>query len=395
MLAAKLTIFLLKKFFAKVENGELIVELPSGQKVTLASKNATAMRVSIRLNSYKLVPLLLLKGGLGAGESYIKGYWYTPDLKKILEFAATNRSPLSKEFKGYNTAKFFDKALHFFRQNSINKAKKNIAAHYDLGNNFYGQWLDESMTYSSAIFDDFSDTLQKAQNNKYARLCDLVELASDDSVLEIGCGWGGLINYIKRRYSCDTKAITISEEQYKFVTKKNTASASNDKSVVSLCDYRDLRGKFDKILSIEMIEAVGAKYWPVFFSKLKSSLKNGGVIGLQAITIAEDYYEDYEKNTDFIQRYIFPGGMLPTLEIIKLLSKGAGLKVITGHDYAQHYAATLEHWRDRFDKAWPRLKDQGFDDRFRRTWDYYLAYCQAGFSQGMLNVWQLRLEHDS
>ena len=173
------------------------------------------------------------------------------------------------------------------------------------------------MTYSSAIFDDFSDNLQQAQNNKYARLCDLVELASDDSVLEIGCGWGGLIDYIKRRYSCDTKAITISEEQYKFVTKKNTALGSNDKSVVSLCDYRDLRGEFDKILSIEMIEAVGAKYWPVFFGKLKSSLKDGGVIGLQAITIAEDYYEDYEKNTDFIQRYIFPGGCF---RLYKLLS---------------------------------------------------------------------------
>ncbi len=395
MLAAKLTIFLLKKFFARVNNGELTVELPSGQQITLIGHNNRMLRVSIKVTSYKLIPLLFLKGGLGAGESYIKGYWTTPDLKKILEFAAINRAPLSKQLKGYHAAKFFDKALHFLRHNSLSRAQKNISAHYDLGNNFYGQWLDPSMTYSSAIFDDFSDSLQKAQTNKYEKLCHLVELAPEDTVLEIGCGWGGLINYVKSRYSCDFTAITLSEEQYNFVTEKNLNLQSSGKSFVSLCDYRNLQGEFDKILSIEMIEAVGVKYWPIFFSKLKNSLKNSGVIGLQAITIAEDYYDDYEKNTDFIQRYIFPGGMLPTLEIIKRLSKRSGLQVVKGHDYAEHYAVTLEHWRDRFNKAWPKLSKQGFDSRFRRTWDYYLAYCQAGFSEGMLNVWQLRLEHDS
>ncbi len=395
MLAEKLTIILLKKFFERVNNGELTVTLPSGQRVMLIGQNPRALSVSIKITSYTLIPLLYFKGGLGAGESYIKGYWTTPDLGKILEFAAINRVSLSKQFKGYNTAKFFDKALHFFRQNSVNRAKKNIAAHYDLGNSFYGQWLDSSMTYSSAIFDDFSDSLHKAQTNKYKKLCDLVELANKDTVLEIGCGWGGLINHVKTRYSCDIRAITISEEQYNFVTQKNMNVQNGGKSVVKLCDYRNLYGEFDKIFSIEMIEAVGVKYWPVFFRKLKSSLKFGGVIGLQAITIAEDFYQDYKNNTDFIQRYIFPGGMLPTLEIIKLLSKGSGLRVVKVYDYAQHYAVTLEHWRERFDKAWPKLNKQGFDGRFRRTWDYYLAYCQAGFSKGMLNVWQLRLEHDS
>ena len=395
MLAARLTVIFLKKFFARVNNGKLTVELPSGQKLTLVGKNTGALSVSIKVINYKLIPLLILKGGLGAGESYIKGYWTTPDLRKVLEFAAINRVPLSRQLKGFNIAKFFDKATHFLRQNSVNRAKKNIAAHYDLGNDFYGQWLDVSMTYSSAIFDDFSDSLQKAQTNKYEKLCQLVELTTEDTVLEIGCGWGGLINYLKSKYSCDLTAITISREQFNFVTEKNMNLQTGGKSVVSLCDYRNLEGEFDKILSIEMIEAVGAKYWPIFFSKLKNSLKNRGVIGLQAITIAEDYYEDYENNTDFIQRYIFPGGMLPTLEIIKLLGKSSGLRVVKGNDYAQHYAVTLEHWRNRFNKAWPKLKNQGFDSRFRRTWDYYLAYCQAGFSSGMLNVWQLRLEHDS
>ncbi len=395
MLKVQLISFFLRKFFEKLSFGKLVVELPSGEKVTIEGKNHLDLNAMIAIKSYKAVMLLFFKGGLGAGESFVKRYWTTPDLGKVLDFAALNRVALSAELKGFGLATFFDKALHFFRHNSIGRAKKNISQHYDLGNDFYSQWLDTSMTYSSAIFKNPNDTLMDAQANKYNKLCKLVDLKNDDTVVEIGCGWGGLINHIKQKYLCKIKAITISEEQYRFVASRHYEKNWTPDNIIGLCDYRNLHGKFDKIFSIEMIEAVGARYWPDYFKTLKNSLKDGGVIGLQAITISEQLFDDYKNNPDFIQRYIFPGGMLPSLKVIKSASKGAGLRVIKNLDYGEHYAMTLQRWRDRFNEAWPTLENQGFDSRFQRTWEYYLTYCQAGFSQGMLNVWQLRLEHDN
>ena len=390
----KLIPFLFKNFFKNLRAGKLLVELPSGEKFLIEGKTSKNINATLRVKSYKLLPLLLFKGGLGAGESYIKGCWTASDLTQILKMAALNRESLSNQLMGYSAAKFFDRLLHFFRHNSLGRAKKNISYHYDLGNNFYSEWLDESMTYSSAIFESRESTLNEAQENKYKKLCELVKLSSNDNVLEIGCGWGGLINFIKRKYSCKMKAITISDEQFNFITNKDNEFKQPSETIVEFCDYRNLKGKFDKILSIEMVEAVGAKYWPDYFGTLKRCLKDGGTIGLQAITIKEEYYEDYRKGTDFIQRYIFPGGMLPSLNIIKTISRRAGLRVIKNSDYGQHYARTLKVWRERFNNSWPVLEKQGFDNRFYRTWDYYLAYCQAGFSQGMINVWQLSLEHD-
>jgi cyclopropane-fatty-acyl-phospholipid synthase len=278
---------------------------------------------------------------------------------------------------------------HWLNRNTKTQARRNIHAHYDLGNRFYAAWLDETMTYSSALFDRGSNDLAAAQTRKYEALAEKLELAPGQRVLEIGCGWGGFAEYLARRHGVSVVGLTISQEQYEFGRQRIATAGLTDQVEIRLQDYRDERGVYDRVASIEMIEAVGEKYWPTYFRQIRDRLKPGGIAGIQAITIQDRFYAGYRREMDFIRRYIFPGGMLPSPETLKSLGEGFGLPLIAEKVFGEDYARTLSAWRDRFRAAWPMLVPMGFDERFRRLWEYYLAYCEAGFLSHNIDVRQM------
>ena len=274
----------------------------------------------------------------------------------------------------------------FVNRNSRRGSRRNIAAHYDLGNDFYEQWLDAGMTYSSGLFSSAGETLEEAQDAKLERVIDMLGLSGGETVLEIGCGWGGLAERLMDRRDCVVTGVTLSSEQLAFARRRLRNRAQSGRCDLRLQDYRDIHGEFDRIVSIEMLEAVGEAYWPTYFKKLRNSLRPGGSAVLQVITINDARFESYRRRPDFIQKYIFPGGMLPTTQIIEHEISKAGLQLVADEFFGESYARTLEEWRLRFQKAWPEIKALGFDDRFKRTWEYYLAYCKVGFETGALNV---------
>jgi cyclopropane-fatty-acyl-phospholipid synthase len=278
---------------------------------------------------------------------------------------------------------------HWFNRNTRRQARKNIYAHYDIGNAFYSAWLDPSMTYSSAIFEDGTQDLTAAQNNKYRRLAEAIDLQPGQKVLEIGCGWGGFAEYAAKHYGAHVTGLTISTEQRDFARKRIQDAGLDDKVEIKFQDYRDERGQYDRIVSIEMIEAVGEQFWPQYFSQLRDRLLPGGLVGIQAITIQDKFFQSYRREVDFIQRYVFPGGMLPSPAILKSFGDKFGVPVIKERIFGLDYAKTLATWRDNFRAAWPNLTPLGFDDRFRRLWEYYLAYCEAGFLSGNIDVRQV------
>jgi cyclopropane-fatty-acyl-phospholipid synthase len=265
-------------------------------------------------------------------------------------------------------------------------SRRNIAVHYDLGNEFYQHWLDPSMTYSAGLFSSRDRTLEQAQNAKLDRVITLLDLNDGDRVLEIGCGWGSLAERMIERHDCRVTGVTLSARQFDFAQRRLRNRGLAGRSSIRLQDYRDVRGTYDRIVSIEMLEAVGQAYWPTYFEKLRDRLRPGGAAVIQVITIDEDRFEDYRRRPDFIQKYIFPGGMLPTIEIIERETAKAGLSLVGKEFFADSYARTLEEWRRRFLDSWTEIEALGFDERFKRTWEYYLAYCQAGFETGIVNV---------
>jgi cyclopropane-fatty-acyl-phospholipid synthase len=297
---------------------------------------------------------------------------------------------------GDSTALWLARRLwHALNANTRRGSKRNIAAHYDLGNNFYSRWLDATMTYSCALFARPETDLAEAQRAKYGAIADKLALAPGRRVLEIGCGWGGFASFAARERQANVTAITISREQLDFVRARIQREGLGERVDARLVDYRDLQGKFDAVASIEMFEAVGEKYWPAFFDKVASSLEPGGRAALQIITIADRWFEGYRKGVDFIQRYIFPGGMLPSPGALAREAARAGLKIDRQEFYGQHYAHTLGLWHERFRAAWPEIAPLGFDLRFRRMWEFYLAYCQAGFRSGSIDLTQLALVRPS
>jgi len=271
-------------------------------------------------------------------------------------------------------------------RNTRRGSRRNIAAHYDLGNEFYEQWLDPGMTYSAGLVSLANQTLEEAQDAKLDRVLSLLDLAGGESVLEIGCGWGSLAERMIDRHDCTVTGITLSAEQLAFAQGRLRDRTVAGRCDLRLQDYRDVRGTFDRIVSIEMLEAVGEAYWPTYFEKLQNCLRPGGAAVLQVITIDEARFDYYHRRPDFIQKYIFPGGMLPTTEIIEREIEKAGLQLVAKEFFGESYARTLEEWQRRFQDAWPAIKALGFDARFKRTWEYYLAYCQAGFDTGAINV---------
>lgn len=375
---------ILQRLLARIKYGQLIIITPSGAKVESHVRHGE-IKAILHLHRWRSILSLLTKGDLGFAQAYIEGDWSSPDLTALLFLLAQNITALSNLIKGITFLRLPARRQHYARRNTLRKSRKNILEHYDLGNGFYRLWLDESMTYSSAYGMREGKILEAAQSQKRDLVANLLAVTSGSNVLEIGCGWGALAVALAEA-GAHVTGITLSDAQCEMA--KNLAAASSAKAHIDvrLQDYRDLNTAYDRIVSIEMIEAVGEAYWPVYFQKLSDCLKPGGRIVLQAITIHEDHYDNYRRNTDFIQRYIFPGGMLPSKEILEDQANKAGLKKVQHIAFGQDYAHTLLAWKTRFLEQWAAIEKFGFDIEFKRRWSYYFSYCAAGFQAGILDV---------
>ena len=346
----------------------------------------------IRLLKKKCLDDFFLKGDLGWAESYIESNWESSNLSDFLEWGAKNFHEFSKYIRGKWFIILYLRLKHYLNRNSKTGSKKNISFHYDLGNSFYEKWLDKSMTYSSGMFKKESDDLYNAQLNKYRNLAKITDIKNNDKVLEVGCGWGGFSCFLAKNFSADVTAITISKKQYEKVKEKVFTEKLTEKINVKLTDYREIKGLYDKIVSIEMFEAVGEKYWSKYFEVLGGNLKYNGAIGLQTITIEDKFFKKYRKFPDFIQTYIFPGGMLPSIEEMSKVLKSKGLSIEKKQMFGNDYAKTLRMWSKSFENSWENIKKEGFNDAFRRMWRYYLGYCEGGFKSGNINVGQFLIK---
>ena len=376
---------LLRRMGRKVVEGSLTIETPSGRRLTFQGQTPGPNGM-ISLRRWRALVRLLTGGHNGFAEAFMDGDWESPDLTAALEVAARNFCPIDEAPTQFAPKLWFDRLQHFYRRNTRSGAKKNIAYHYDLGNDFYSKWLDPSMAYSSAIYADDATTLEAAQQRKFKRVADFLALRGGEKLLEIGCGWGGLAEYLIRQHGCHVTALTLSEEQKAFSVARLGQAGLASNCDVQLKDYRDVDGQFDRIVSIEMIEAVGEKNWPNYFGQLRDRLKPGGRAVVQAITIADERYELYRATPDFIQLHIFPGGMLPSPSILANLVKQAGLDLSAIETFGLSYARTLAEWRSRFAAAWPYIESPKFPVQFKRMWEYYFAYCEAGFRTAMIDV---------
>ncbi len=378
----------LRKTFGSETIGRLEVVLPSGARVMLGSGTETPDRVT--LASFKALWRLATRGSLGLAESYMRAEIDSADLGGVLRFCLKNYGALERAGGGVMKPRLTDVLWHRRRDNTLRGSRRNIAAHYDLGNAFYKLWLDPGMTYSSAIFRAPSDTLQAAQDEKYRVVLDSLALSPGDKVLEIGCGWGGLAEHAIRR-GAHVTGLTLSTEQLAYANARLERAGMAPFADLRLQDYRATTGTFDAIASVEMIEAVGEGHWPAYFKTLFDRLRPGGRVAIQAITIDERYFDSYRRQADFIQRYIFPGGMLPTVTRMQQEAAAAGLTFETVERFGPSYATTLAAWRPLFRQHWPAIKDLGFDERFRRMWEYYFTYCEVGFESGDIDVGIYRL----
>ncbi|RAK68852.1 SAM-dependent methyltransferase [Phenylobacterium kunshanense] len=371
--------------------GVMTFVLPDGRRIRLEGAEP-GPEATLIVNDYGFIKRTISNGTIGFGEGYMAGEWDTPDLSRLLEVLAQNYARFERVSFGSRFMAALNLLEHMFhRDNSRSGSKKNIHAHYDLGNAFYSRWLDPTMTYSAARFERPGEPLPDAQKRKYRTLCESMGLAPDHHVLEIGCGWGGFAEFAAKDVGARVTAITISEEQFKFAKERMFRLGLNEKADVQLVDYRDVSGRFDRIASIEMFEAVGERYWPTYFGKVRESLKPGGQAGLQIITIRDEYFEHYKRTPDFIQKYIFPGGMLPSEERLKAVTDKAGLNWGPISRFGVCYADTLAEWARRFEAAWDDITHLGFDERFRKLWRFYLSYCEAGFRTARTDVVQLSL----
>lgn len=373
-----------------IESGTLTVTLPGGE-IRRFGGTGPGPNARLQIHSGRAVRRLITGGDLGFAESYIDGEWDTPDLATLIELGAVNSRALAGATEANALSRFGHRLGHRLKANNRKGSRRNIAAHYDLGNDFYAHWLDEDMTYSAAMFAAETDTLREAQERKYRALCEKLALKPHHHLLEIGCGWGGLAEFAAREYGCRVTALTLSAEQGRYARERIANAGLADRVEIRQQDYRDVAGRFDHIASIEMFEAVGEAWWPTFFRTLRARLVPEGVAAMQVITIADDRFEAYRKGADFIQRYIFPGGMLPSPSAFRAAAAKAGLRGDRAIFFGADYARTLAHWSEQFSRTWPRIRELGFDERFRRMWEYYFAYCRGGFRAGTIDVMQLRL----
>jgi cyclopropane-fatty-acyl-phospholipid synthase len=376
------------RFASELRRGTLDITLPDG-RVLRCGGLEPGPAAEMTVHDYGFAWRLARGGDIGIAEAYLRREWDTPDLTRFLHVFCLNHDLIQTMLGDQPLARIVQLARHWFNRNTRRQARRNIFAHYDIGNSFYSAWLDPSMTYSSALFENGTEDLTAAQRNKYRRLAEAINLQPGQSVLEIGCGWGGFAEYVATTYDARVVGLTISTEQRDFAQKRMQAAGLADKVEIRLQDYRDERGRYDRIASIEMIEAVGEQFWPQYFSQLRDRLAPGGFAGIQAITIQDRFFNTYRREVDFIQRYVFPGGMLPSPQVLKALGEKFGVPVIRERIFGEDYARTLATWRDNFRAAWPNLTPLGFDERFRRLWEYYLAYCEAGFLSGNIDVRQV------
>ena len=383
---------LLVEVASRIRIGQLEVRFPDGSARVFGQPDA-AERAVLVLHDDRAMRRILLGGETGAGEAYMDGLWSSPDLPALLRLAGRNRAALGLSSGWLSVPQRAQLAIaHRMRHNSPANARRNIAAHYDLGNDFYRLWLDETLTYSSAVFETEDQSLEDAQRAKYRRLAEGAALRAGDEVLEIGSGWGGFALYAAGELGCHVTSITLSAEQQRLATERVRAAGLQDRVTIELRDYRDVRGTYDAIVSIEMLEAVGADYLDTYFQASAEALRPGGRVSLQSITVPEAPNRRRGGGTNWIQTYIFPGGHLPSLGEIGRALRGTGLVVSAVRDIAPHYVRTLQAWRAAFHARRPEVLALGFDETFIRMWDFYLALSEAGFANGITQDLQIVLE---
>ena len=336
----------------------------------------------------------IISGGSSAlGEAHMNKDFYTSNLTDLIEISAKNINLIYSFSGSLKIQKIKNFLKKIFASNTKSKSLKYISKHYDLGNDFFSQWLDETLTYSSAVYENQNDNLVTAQKNKYQKLIDLLNIKDNNKVLEIGCGWGGFSEYLAKKYNVSIDCITISKKQLEFTKRRVFQAGLNNKVNVMFLDYRDLKEKYDKVASIEMIEAVGEKYLDKYFNTIKKSLNTNGTAAIQGITIRDDLFDRYRSSEDFIQKYIFPGGFLPSIDFMKHLINKNQLNLLKINSYPDDYAKTLNLWKENFFKTWDNISPLGFDETFKRMWEFYLSYCEAGFKARNINLIQCSMSN--
>ena len=375
---------------SRLQRGRLDFCLPGGRvfRAEGAKPGPAALVVIVNPDCFAR---LIRDGDLGFAEAYLDGWWTTPDLQGLLDMIQDGNEAVYDAFPGFTLVRAYERLRFWWQSNSKTQARKNIAHHYDLGNDFYKLWLDDSMTYSSALFTTGQESLEKAQEQKYASMVDQMGARPGDHVLEIGCGWGGFAEYAAAKRGLRVTALTISQAQHDYAVARIAKAGLSDRVEIKLQDYRDETGVYDGIASIEMFEAVGEKYWPVYFNTVLQRLRPGAKATLQIITVADARFEMYRSTVDFIQKYIFPGGMLPSPTALRQEVERAGLKVLHSIEIGKSYSLTLRRWHDVFNARWNEVAGMGFDDRFRRMWNFYLASCAGAFEGGNCDVTQITI----
>ena len=379
------------KILRNIDQGYLEIIKYDGELLKFGNPNSSLKSVlKIKKPSFSFN---LIKGGsVGFAESYMRDEFETDNLSNLIEITARNIKIIYK-FSGLLDFPIVNYVKNIFIKNTRGRSKENISKHYDLGNEFFALWLDKTLTYSSAIFDERNKELSNAQNNKYQKLIDLIRPNNGDKILEIGCGWGGFAEYLGKKYDVKLDCITISKKQFEYAKKRIHECGLNEKVNIEIKDYRDLKDKYNSIASIEMIEAVGQNYLESYFKTIKNNLSDNGRAAIQAITIDDNIFDRYKTKTDFIQKYIFPGGFLPSKNIINKYVSENGLAIKSYDSYADHYSDTLAIWRNEFNKKWDLIKKQGFDLTFKRMWEFYLSYCEAGFKSKNIDLIQFSLQN--
>ena len=391
MLIYKLSDLIVFSLLKNIKHGYLEVIKMNGEVLKFGDPNES-LKVSLEIKDKSFIYNLIKSGSIGLGESYMKGFFTTNNLSDLIELTARNIGIIYK-FSGILDLTIINYIKRKFVKNTKTRSKENIARHYDLGNDFFSLWLDKSLTYSSAIFKDPDQDLFEAQKNKYQKLIDLLQPSSGSRVLEIGWGWGGFAEYLGSNYDVKLDCITISQRQFEFAKERIHKYGLNEKVNIELKDYRDLKAKYDHIASIEMIEAVGQDYLNSYFNTIKNNLLPSGTAGIQAITIDDQLFDRYKNKEDFIQKYIFPGGFLPSKSELQNYVDKNGLKFNEYNSYANHYSETLIVWREIFNKKWDLIKKQGFDLKFKKMWEFYLSYCEAGFKSKNIDLIQFSLQN--
>jgi cyclopropane-fatty-acyl-phospholipid synthase len=376
---------------SRLRQGRLVITLPDGRRFRIDGRDP-GLTGEIDVHDPDLFARLLRDGDLGLCEAYMEGGWSSPDLMALMDVVHQDNNEVYDAWPGRWLVRGLEKLRFRLHSNSRRQARRNIAHHYDLGNDFYALWLDASMTYSSALFRTGQESLEAAQQAKYASMVDRMGAQPGDHVLEIGCGWGGFAEYAAGQRGLRVTALTISQAQHDYAVARIARAGLSDRVTIRLQDYRDETGTYDAIASIEMFEAVGEAYWPVYFATLRDRLKPGGRATLQIITVPDHRWQVYRRGVDFIQKYIFPGGMLPSPSALRTQVARAGLRVTGSVEFGQSYSVTLRHWHRAFNDNWPEVAALGFDDRFRRMWNLYLASCAGAFQGGNCDVTQITVQ---